>query len=170
MTLLSSIESVLFVASKPLTPAAIGKALGVPEEEAAAMLEELALRYNRKDSGIHILREGTVFQMMTNPENHEAVDGFVKQEAMGELTKAQLETLSVVAYRSPVTRAELEQIRGVNCAVILRNLLMRGLIEETDESDAVMPVYRLTMQALAHLGIASAAELPEYQELHANEH
>ena len=122
------------------------------------------------ESGIRVLHEGDAFQMMTSPENHAAVSGFVKQEAMGELTRAQLETLTVVAYRSPVTRAELEQIRGVNCAIILRNLLMRGLVEETEETSAVLPVYRLTMQALAHLGISSTEELPAYAELHAHEH
>lgn len=93
-----------------------------------------------------------------------------KDEMAGELTKAQLETLTVVAYRSPVTRPELEQIRGVNCAVILRNLLVRGLIEEKEHATHPIPVYTLSLEAMRHLGMTSTTELPQYAELSHHAH
>ena len=170
MNLLSQIESILFVASKPLAPQIIAKALGVKESEVAAVVEALKIKYNRDRSGIHILQEGNEIQMATNANNAEAVEAFIKEEAVGELTRPQLETLTVIAYRGPVTRPELEQIRGVNCALILRNLLVRGLIEEEDDAEKLGMTYRLSFEALRHLGIKEAAELPEHQTWHAHEY
>jgi len=169
MNILSSIESILFVASKPLSVAHIVKALGKSKGDVVEALENLKLKYNREDSGIHVLFEGGSVQMATNPHNAEVVDGFIKDEVSGELTKAQLETLTVVAYRGPVTRPELEQIRGVNCAVILRNLMVRGLVEEKNDDDEIVPVYVLSFDALRHLGVTDSSQLPEYGELHAHE-
>lgn len=170
MSLPSKLESILFVASKPLTIKQLAAATGEEKHHIEEALETLIMKYNRDDSGIHILHEAETVQMSTNAANREVVDGFIKDDVTGELTKAQLETLTVVAYRSPVTRAELEQIRGVNCAVILRNLMMRGLVEEYMGSDDILPTYTMTMQALAALGINSVQELPEYDTLRSHEH
>lgn len=169
MNLISQIESILFVASKPLKIKQIAKAVQKNESEVESALENLQTKYNVDNSGIHVLSENGVYQMSTNADNSEVVDLFIKDEVSGELTKAQLETLTVVAYRGPVTRAELEQIRGVNCAVILRNLLMRGLVEEHDSPDKILPVYNLTVEALRHLGVLSVKELPDYESLHTHE-
>ncbi|EKD67398.1 MAG: Segregation and condensation protein B [uncultured bacterium] len=170
MTLLSKLESILFVASKPLTIAQLAKSLDTSKEHIDEALDTLVMKYNRDDSGIHVLREAESVQMATNPENLSAIEGFIKDEVSGELTKAQLETLTVIAYRSPVTRADLEQIRGVNCAVILRNLMMRGLVESYDSSEEILPTYILTMDALAALGISETNQLPQYETLHQHEH
>lgn len=168
MELIGKIESMLFVASKPVSFRALAKAAGVSERDVGSAVEDLKARYNHDGSGIHILTVGDEIQMGTNPENAAAIEGFVKDEIAGDLTKAQLETLTVVAYRGPVTRPELEQIRGVNCAFILRNLLMRGLIEE--KGDEILPRFVLSFEALRHLGIRDASELPEYENLHSHEH
>ncbi|HYE60094.1 MAG TPA: SMC-Scp complex subunit ScpB, partial [Candidatus Kapabacteria bacterium] len=112
--LLSHIESILFVASKPLSADVIAKALGKQEGDILEAIETLKLKYNQADSGIHILEINSLFQMGTNPENSAVIEGFIRNEVAGELTKAQLETLTVIAYRGPITRPELEQIRGVN--------------------------------------------------------
>lgn len=168
MTILGKIESILFVASKPLTIKKLAKALEVGEDKIEEALDVLKSKYNQSQSGIHLLFDGDMVQMATNPENVEAIDGFVKDEVAGELTKAQLETLTVVAYRGPVSRAEIEQIRGVNCAVILRNLMIRGLIDEQDGK--LMPEYVLTVEALRHLGITSVHELPDYETLSQHEY
>lgn len=170
MNLISQLESILFVASKPLTVKKLAKATGESVSHIEEAIQTLVMKYNRDDSGIHILREVDTLQMGTNPANVDAIDGFVKNEVTGELTKAQLETLTVIAYRSPITRADLEQIRGVNCAVILRNLMMRGLVTEHDSAEEILPTYVLTTDALSHLGIRETHELPEYDVLHAHEH
>lgn len=176
--MLSQIESILFVASKPLSVKTIAKALGADAAEVKDTIEQLRAKYNRKDSGIHLFVDGdpsagsgqVTVQLGTNPENAEAIEGFITEEATGELTKPQLETLTVVAYRSPITRPELEQIRGVNCAIILRNLLMRGLIEEKEDAEKLLTVYTVSFEALRHLGITSVRELPGYEALHMHEH
>ena len=170
MELHGQIESILFVASKPLAIRTIAAAIGVPPDAVVDILEELKARYNHDASGIHVLSRGDEIQMTTNPLCAEVVEGFVKQEAAGELTKAQLETLTVIAYRGPVTRPELEQIRGVNCALILRNLLVRGLIEEKEEAVGVLSAYVLSFDTLRHLGIHDVTELAEYTQLHAHEY
>jgi segregation and condensation protein B len=168
MSILSNIESILFVASKPLTTKKLAKAIGESVSHVEEALDTLLMKYNRDDSGIHILREADTVQMGTNAENSEAIDGFVKNEVTGELTKAQLETLTVIAYRSPITRTDLEQIRGVNCAVILRNLMMRGLVAQHDSDDEILPTYILTTNALSELGVRETSELSEYEMLSAH--
>ena len=170
MLLSSQLESILFVASKPLTTKQLAKATGKSVEDVADAIKTLILKYNRDDSGIHILREADVVHMGTNSANLEAVDGFVKYEVTGELTKAQLETLTVIAYRSPVLRSDIEKIRGVNCVVILRNLLVRGLIAEHNSSEEILPTYIVTTEALSALGIRETNELPEYEALHTHDH
>jgi len=170
MTLISKLESILFVASKPLTVQKIAKALDSSVEHVEEAVETLLMKYNRDDSGIHILYEADSIQMGTHPENSDVIDGFVKNEVSGELTKAQLETLTVIAYRSPVSRPDIEQIRGVNCAVILRNLQMRGLVKEYESSEDLLPTYIVTPEALSQLGVSTTSELPQYDTLHTHEY
>ncbi len=170
MNLLSQIESILFVASKPVTAKKMAQATGQDVVKIEEALETLRMKYNREDSGIHLLFTEDSVQMATNPENVTVIDGFIKDEIAGELTKAQLETLTVIAYHGPVTRPELEQIRGVNCAVIIRNLMIRGLVEEQVSSDSVLSRYVISTEALRHLGVASVEELPQYEELHRHEY
>ncbi|MBT3418747.1 MAG: SMC-Scp complex subunit ScpB [Candidatus Magasanikbacteria bacterium] len=170
MDILSHIESILFVASKPLPLTRIAKATGKQVGDICEAVENLRRKWNRDDSGIHILFEADQVQMVTNPLCSDVIEGFVKDEVAGELTRAQLETLTVVAYQGPVTRPELEQIRGVNCAIILRNLLIRGLIEETTSSEHILPVYTLSILSLRHLGISAATDLPGFTELRNHDH
>jgi len=85
------------------------------------------------------------------------------------LTRPQLETLTVVAYCGPITKPELEQLRGVNCALILRNLMMRGLVKEVEDVTNFLPTFEVTMDYLRHLGINSLNELPDYDKLHKHE-
>ena len=169
MSLQSQIESILFVASKALSAKQVAKAVQKHETEVEEVLLTLQAKYNHSESGINLLSEAGNWQFATNPENVEVVDLFIKDEASGELTKAQLETLTVIAYRGPITRPELEQIRGVNCAVIIRNLMMRGLVEEGEEENKILPVYTMSLEALRHLGINTCSELPDFDSLHKHE-
>ena len=166
MNYLYKIESILFVASKPLSFKTIARAIGKTEAETEELVETLKMKYNKDDSGINFLQDGDEVQMATNPINSDVVEGFLKDEVSGELTRAQLETLTVIAYREPITRPELEQLRGVNCALILRNLLLRGLIEEKESPEKITSVYTLSFEALRHLGISSSNQLPDYENLH----
>ncbi len=170
MSLISQIESILFVASKSISLREIASAIKRKEDEVKLAIEDLKAKYNHDQSGLRILVVDDKAQMATNPDNAGVVDLFIKQEAVGELTRAQLETLTVIAYRGPITRPELEQIRGVNCALILRNLLIRGLVEEEEKADKLLPTYVLSMEAMRHLGIASVSELADYENLSKHEY
>ena len=171
MSLLSNLESILFVAGKPLSLVKLAIALAAEPVMVEETIEILKAKYNHNDSGIHIIVDNGLVQLCTNPQNGEAIRTFLKEEIAGELTKAQLETLTVIAYRGPVGRLEIEQIRGVNCALILRNLMVRGLVEERAEnSSSLVPLYVLSFDALGHLGLRSPTELPDYESLHKHEH
>jgi len=170
MQINSSIESILFVASKPLTAKKIAAVLKVPEENVETVLGELAEKYSGEESGIVLLQSNDEWQMVSNPDNKEATENFVKAEVSGELTRPQLETLTVISYCGPITKPELEQIRGVNCSLILRNLMMRGLVKEADDLTALLPTFEVTMEYLRHLGIMSLTELPEYAALHQHQY
>jgi segregation and condensation protein B len=166
MNLISQIETVLFVASKPIQYKKIAKSLSAKDDDVLSALMELFEKYNRPDSGISLLRNGDEWQMVSNPQNKESAEKYLKAEVSGELTRPQLETLTVISYCGPITKPELEQVRGVNCALILRNLLMRGLIKENEDSANLLPTYEVSMDYLRHLGLNSVLELPEYETLH----
>ena len=100
--------------------------------------------------------------MATRPEHSDLVSEFIKAEELGDLTRPQLEALSVLAYRGPLAKSELEQVRGVNCSLILRNLMIRGLVEPVN-SEASLPRYQVTVDFLRYLGLSSVKELPEYE-------
>lgn len=169
MSLRSQLESILFVASKPLTLKKIAAVLNVSADEAEALLHEIQVRLSDPESGVVLLHNDDEWQMVSRAENREIAEQFLKAEITEELTRPQLETLTVISYCGPITKPELEQIRGVNCGVIIRNLLLRGLIRETDDALQLLPRYQVTMEYLRHLGLTSVEELPEYQELHAHE-
>lgn len=169
-TLISPIESILFVASRPMSYKEIGQSINLPADEVAVTINALKEKYNVSDSGIHIIDNGTDIQMVTNPENVALVEKITTKEINGELTRAQLETLTVVAYQGPITRPELEQLRGVNCSIILRNLQMRGLVDEDEAGDTIVPTYRVSANALRFLGINSLNDLPDYNDLHNHAH
>ncbi|OIO19021.1 MAG: SMC-Scp complex subunit ScpB [Candidatus Magasanikbacteria bacterium CG_4_10_14_0_8_um_filter_32_14] len=168
MDIISVVESVLFVASKPLTVVKIAKSLDLEKAKVEEALNSLENKYTAI-SGIHLVKIGDNVQLVSNSENTEFVEKFTKTEFKEDLTKAQLETLTVVAYRGPITRAEIENIRGVNCSIILRNLLIRGLINEFEDQEHILPVYELSIEALRFLGLSSILELPDYESLHNKE-
>lgn len=166
-SLQSKIESILFVANRPLSVKRLMEICDAGKEEVAAALDAIAGVYT-DGRGIRLLRNGSEVQMATSPETAKLVQDFLKDETTGELTKPSLETLTVVAYRGPITKSELEQIRGVNCSLILRNLLMRGLVEAVG-GEGPLATYRVTMDFLRFLGVASVEELPDYDKLRSHE-
>jgi segregation and condensation protein B len=167
--LTSSIESILFASAKPVSIAALRGVLEVDENVLREALDDITRRLNVDSSGIHLVEHEGKVQFVSNPAHADRLRAFLKQEVSGELTRPSLETLTIIAYRGPITKPEMEQIRGVNCTLILRNLLMRGLIEERDDAERLQPVYTVSTDFLRHLGLHVISDLPSYEELHANE-
>lgn len=157
-----NLEALLFASAKPLSLKQLASLLLMPIEDVRQAVAELTEARNTAESGIHVLVHGETVQFVTNPELAEIVKRLSKEDA-GELTRPSLETLTVIAYRGPMTRPELEAIRGVQCALILRNLLTRGLIEEKDDARRGEPVYTLSTDSLRYLGVHSLEELPDYE-------
>ena len=108
---------------------------------------------------------GNDVELVTRPELAEVVKQVAKVDMQGELTRPSLETLTILAYRGPLTRPELEQIRGVQSSMILRNLMLRGLVEEKEDMRLGQPMYAVTFDFLNHLGLSSIQALPEYEQL-----
>lgn len=165
----SKIESLLFVANRPLTVKRLMEVCEASKDDVVKAIDELAAAYNASGRGVRILRNGNDVQMSTSPDNARLVQDYLKDETTGELTKPSLETLTIIAYRGPIMKAELEQIRGVNCSLILRNLLMRGLAEVQGEAGDPQATFRVTMDFLRFLGVSSVEELPDYDKLRSHE-
>ncbi len=167
--LTAKIESILFVAARPLSLKKLAEVCGASKEEVSAAVQEIIAAYNTEARGVRILHNGDDIQMATAPEASKMVQDFLKDETTGELTKPSLETLTIIAYRGPITKPELEQIRGVNCSLILRNLMMRGLVEAQGEPGKPDTRYRVTMDFLRFLGVSSVEELPDFEKLRTHE-
>ena len=160
------IESILLVSPQGVSFKELTKLLKQEKEDVIGAVKKLEDWYTA-DRGITIQISGEEVRLVTNPACAEIVAQHTKQEMGGELTRPQLETLTVVAYKGPITKSEIEQIRGINCTMIVRNLLMRGLIVE--EEGKLESVYRVSLESLSLLGIASVQELPDYEKLHTQE-
>lgn len=165
MNVAAHIEAILFVSPKPYTLKRLAELTSASVEEVQAAVERLADDLDHRQSAIMVLRHGQEVELVTRPEVAEVVKQVTVNEVQGELTRAALEALTILAYRGPLTRPELEQIRGVQSSLILRNLLLRGLIEEQEDVRLGQPMYAVTVEFLKHLGVASVDSLPEYAKL-----
>lgn len=159
------LEALLFVSSKPFTIKGLAKLVQSDEEKVEGWLDELSELYNDSDRGVRVVRNGNDVQLLSSPDCRELVEEFLKEEITGELTRPQLETLTIIAYRGPISKPDIEQIRGINCTLILRNLEWRGLIEETDMSTPEIPAYRVTMDFVRYLGLSSIEQLPQFEAM-----
>lgn len=163
------IETLLFLAGRPLTVKKLCELTEAKKDEVHAASEQLVKAYEARNGGLLIQKAGDSYQMVSHPDVRKLAQTYAKEEVSGELTKPSLETLTIVAYRGPVTKAELEQIRGVNCSLILRNLLIRGLIEGSFDKTRATTVYDVTHDFVRFLGLAEVEELPDYAKLHDHE-
>lgn len=165
----TSIESILFASAKPMAISALKKVLDISDEVLREAIEDIKRRFNIESSGIHLIEADGKVQFVTNPSQSDILSSLFKQEVSGDLTRPSIETLTIIAYRGPITKPEIEQIRGVNCSLIIRNLLMRGLITEKDDIERLQPVYEVSEDFLRHMGIHEVHEMPEYGHYHDNE-
>jgi segregation and condensation protein B len=160
LSLMAQVESLLFVAGEPVAIERLATVLETDTEQMELVLQDLAKEYTRR--GIRLQRKGRRVQMVTAPNAAGVVRLFLGLELSGNLSPAALETLAIIAYRQPVTRAQIEAVRGVNSDSVLRTLNQRGLIEEVDRLDQPgRPiVYGTTFEFLQQFGLASLEELP----------
>lgn len=165
----TSLESILFASTKPVSVSTLKTLLDTSSEVLREAIDDAKLRFNTETSGIYLMEHEEKLQFVTNPSQAAIVAALVKEEVSGELTRPSVETLTIIAYRGPITKPEIEQIRGVNCSLIIRNLLVRGLIDEADDVERLQPVYTVSSDFLRHLGLHAITDLPEYAALNANE-
>ncbi|MBI4132591.1 MAG: SMC-Scp complex subunit ScpB [Candidatus Sungbacteria bacterium] len=168
MNLKSAIESILFLQGEPLEISRLTKITGAGKKEVAAALLELAEEY--RERGIQLIHNGEEWQLATNPEHKALVERFLQSDFEGELSRAGLEVLAVVAYKGPISRANIEYVRGVNSSFTLRNLLIRGLVlREENPEDRRSYLYRISGDFLKVLGVRSLSDLPHYREFQKEE-
>lgn len=165
----TKIESILFVSNKPTSAKQLSRFLiregeKIETSEVESVLNELKEKYNNETSGLRLIQAGEEVQLVTGPESSDLIKKFLKEDMTGELTPASLETLTVIAYRGPISKPALEQIRGVNCGMIIRNLLIRGLIDFVETNS--QSFFQVTVDFLKYLGLNSVKELPDYERLH----
>jgi len=163
------LESILLISDRALKIKDLAKKLNLEKKELKELIENLKEKFNLENSGIHLLMANDKIQFTTNPLSEKIIKEFVKEELNSNLTDASLETLTIIAYRGPITRSELEQIRGVNCSIIIRNLLIKGLIASQTNKEKMTEVYNITIDLLKYLGINAPQELPDYEKLNNNE-
>ncbi|MBI2046203.1 MAG: SMC-Scp complex subunit ScpB [Parcubacteria group bacterium] len=157
----AKIEAILFFKSEPMSVSALSKILHAEEHAIRAALETLKERLQGR--GVALLSKDDEVSLATTHEASALIEAIMKDELSRDLGKAGLETLSAILYQGPLTRAELDYIRGVNSTFILRNLLIRGLIEKIpNPKDQRSFLYRPTFELLSHLGISKIEDLPEY--------
>jgi segregation and condensation protein B len=159
------LESLLFVADRAVTVEDLATALDVSTDEVESALRALEVEYQAR--GVRLQRQGQRLQLVSAPEAGPVIERFLGLEISGRLSTAAMETLSIVAYRQPVTRAQVEAIRGVNSDSVLRTLVRRGLLEEIGRARTVgQPIlYGTTFNFLEQFGLEGLKDLPDWQEL-----
>ena len=160
MPLAALIEGVLFYTGTPQKKSKLIEMFGVTAEDFTQAVNQLS---NRLEQGsIRLMRTELELQLVTSPEMSDVVNELRKGELSTDIGKAGAETLAIVLYREPISRGEIDRIRGVNSAFILRNLMTRGLVERTTHKNSHQ--FRTTPALLQHLGVTSKQELPHYGE------
>lgn len=163
-----AVEAVLFVAVQPVGVRELSSVTGVSEEHVERALQEIALRY-RNCHGLCLLNIAGGWTMATSPDQEEVVTMFrdVALTQRIRLSKAALESLAVVAYAQPVTRSEIEEIRGVRCERVLETLLRHGLIRVAGrrKGSGAPLLYRTTDSFLSIFGLSAISDLPTLEEM-----
>ncbi|MCI9007535.1 MAG: SMC-Scp complex subunit ScpB [Lachnospiraceae bacterium] len=161
----ATIEAVLFALGDAVGVDKLAAAIGHDQETTRKIVHQMMDRYNSREGGMEIIELENAFQMATRREHYEALIKVAKQPKKYVLTDVQLEVLSIVAYKQPVTRQEVEKIRGVNSDHALNRLVEYGLIGEAGRLDAPgRPIlFGTTEEFLRNFGVRSAEELPSIQ-------
>jgi segregation and condensation protein B len=157
-----ALEAVLMVADQPLDHVTLASAVGYPPAEVVASLAALAEEYAAQDRGFDLRNVAGGWRYYTREEYAGVVERFVLDGQQARLTQAALETLAVVAYKQPVSRARVSAIRGVNVDGVMRTLVTRGLVEEAGQDvETTATLYRTSSFFLERIGVTSLEDLPE---------
>ena len=157
-----ALEAILMVADEPLDQVALATVVGYPVAEVGEALAGLAAEYDEQRRGFELRNVAGGWRFYTREDYAPVVEKFVLDGQQARLTQAALETLAVVAYKQPVSRARVSAIRGVNVDGVMRTLVTRGLVEEAGtDGETGAHLYRTTSYFLERIGITSLDELPE---------
>jgi segregation and condensation protein B len=160
----SQIEAVLFYKAEPLSVKRLAQIFKVEEEEIREALNEL--REQLRGRGLTLVEWEDEVTLGTAKEVSTLIETLSKEELVKDLGKAGLETLSIILYQGPISRAEIDYIRGVNSNFILRNLLIRGLIERVENPrDQRSYLYKPTLELISYLGLSKISDLPDYDSV-----
>ena len=164
-SLIAKIEAVLFVHGEPLKVKRLASLTGASEAQVEKALEDLKNSLSDENRGLDLMKNKDEVQLVTATELTNIVEKLTKEELDTKLTPAALETLSIIAYLGPCTRALIDFIRGVNSAFMLRSLMVRGLVERKEDKQKTGGyIYQITFDFLKHMGVSSPEELPEYEK------
>jgi segregation and condensation protein B len=169
--LLAALEALLFVNGEALTLALLEKILKISGSELQTLLAEYEEKLTARESSLILIRDTKSVRLgVANGEVQEYLESLAKSELQEGLSKAALEVLAIVAYLAPVSRAQIDAIRGVNSHFTLRNLSLRGLLDRSgNPKDARGYVYETSMNFLTTLGLSSIEKLPNYNALRNDE-
>ena len=164
LSLDAKIEALLFYKGEPVSFKSLAKTFEVSEENLKSSISNLKEKLSGR--GLSLVLNDTDVMLGTTPELSSFFEEMRKEELTKELSRASLETLSVVLYKQKVTRNDIDHIRGVNSSFILRNLQIRGLIDKNQDSkDSRVSVFSPSLDLLAHLGVSEISELPDYESV-----
>lgn len=162
--LVAGIEALLFIYGEPMDLKRMAAVLGVDSATVEATLGELATSLQGDGRGLTLVAHGGRYQLTTKPQFSKLFETIVKEEFSEGLSPASLEALTIITYAGPITRADLDYVRGVNSSFIVRALMIRGLIERvTDEKRGNAYLYGPTFDLLKMLGVGKVSELPDYE-------
>lgn len=163
MNLSQKIEAILFWKAEPLSIKKLSTILNVERESIIEGLKEL--EKNLAGRGIVLIQTDEEVTLGTAKEASALIEQLTTEELSRDLGKAGLETLSIILYQGPISRTDIEYIRGVNSQFIIRNLLVRGLIERLEKTDSRGFLYSSSLDLLSHLGLSKITDLPEYDKV-----
>lgn len=158
------IESILFISGNAVEISLLAEKLEVSEKEVKNAAEILKERYSG-DNGIHLLMFNKKLQFASNPNNAKQVEAVLNSIRERELTNAMLETLAIIAYKQPVTRLEIEEVRGVDCTYSVQNLTKLGMIEAVGRKETIgKPIlFATTDEFLKRFSLSQVSDLPDYE-------
>jgi len=167
MKLDSITEAILYFKGEPLSKKELCKILEIGQDTLKEVLE--TLRKNIEGRGIVLVETEDDVSLGTSPDCTELIEKMTKEELEKDIGKAGLETLTIVAYKGPIGRSAIDNIRGVNSSFILRNLLIRGLVERIqDPNDQRAFLYKPSLELLKYMGIEKVENLPDFEKITAN--
>ena len=159
------VESILYAAADPASISSLAAALDASIQDVEAALAELTGQYAGR--GVKLQRHGNQVQLVTSPESAERVQKYLGLESLSRLSSAAIETLAIIAYKQPITKPQIEMIRGVNCDGVMKTLELHNLIQELGRVETVgRPMrYGVSFEFLQHFGLTGTHELPAVENL-----